>query len=256
MGCTKFSERLLLEILEISSVSVKALFTIPEHFHISYSEELVHNSNYADLKIHAEYHGIPNYEVDSIDGKRMKDRIVVLEEIRPDVILVMGWYYMIPKAARELARLGAWGIHASLLPRYAGGAPLVWAIMNGEERTGVTLFRMSSGVDDGDRIRQRSFDIGSEETIREVYEKATDASVIILREVLSDMENISFLPQRKEDIEVWPQRRPADGQIDLSWPAKRMFDFVRAQAPPYPGAFIQTSDGKKLVILKARIDEN
>ena len=65
-------------------------------------------------------------------------------------MLFIGWYYIVPKSLRSLAKYGAWGIHASLLPKYAGGAPLSWAIINGEKKTGVTLFKLESGIDNGD----------------------------------------------------------------------------------------------------------
>ena len=64
-------------------------------------------------------------------------------KLKPDVILALGWYYIVPKSIRDIPKYGAWGIHASLLPEYAGGAPLVWSIINGE-KTEVTLFRMDS----------------------------------------------------------------------------------------------------------------
>ena len=136
LGCTKFSEELLQDILLNTSVEIAAIFTIPQDFHISYSKTKVHNTNFSDLKPYAVLHNIPIYEVDSIRGKRITDYKILLQEIKPDVILVLGWYYMVPKSIRDLAKLGAWGIHASLLPRYAGGAPLVWAMINGEKESG------------------------------------------------------------------------------------------------------------------------
>lgn len=152
---------------------------------------------------------------------------------------------MLPKSTRELTRYGAWGIHASLLPKYAGGAPLNWAIINGEKETGVTLFRMDDGVDDGDIISQKSFLIEFEDTINEIYQKATIASKEILNEVLLNIDNIKFKPQDKRKIEIYPQRKPDDGEIDLSKTSIEIYNFIRAQSSPYPGAFIKTVDGKK-----------
>lgn len=255
LGCTKFSERILKKLLS-EKLDIAAIFTIPEKFDISYSDEKVKNYNYSDVGIIAKDNSIPCYLVDSGDsGKKLTDYHDVISDIKPDVILVMGWYYMVPKKIRELARFGAWGIHASLLPKYAGGAPLVWAMINGEQEAGVSLFKLDSGVDDGDIISQKSFKIEHEDTIKEVYEKATVASEEILSEVFSNFEAIKFKPQDKEKIEVFPQRSPEDGEIDLNWDAKKMYDFIRAQAPPYPGAFIRTTDGKKIIIEKAKLSE-
>ena len=72
-------------------------------------------------------------------------------------MLILGWFYKVPKSIRDLSKLGAWGIHASLLPKYAGGSPLTWAIINGEKQTGITLFRLDDGIDDGDIISQKNF---------------------------------------------------------------------------------------------------
>ncbi len=104
---------------------------------------------------------------------------------------------MVPKAIREIPTYGAWGIHASLLPKYAGGAPLVWAIIEGEKETGITLFKMDSGVDDGDIIEQRNFPIASTDTIKEVYDKATLASKKVLSTVFSKNYILNFKKQDK-----------------------------------------------------------
>lgn len=215
----------------------KIVVSIPREFNISYSRQKVVNSNYANLKEVADAYTIPFIEVDSVDGMRIKDYEPVLAGMKLDLILVLGWYYMIPKSTRELAKYGAWGIHTSLLPKYAGGAPLVWAIINGEKETSVTLFRMDDGVDDGDIIAQRSFDIGFEDSIKEVYQKATDTSKDILQEVLADIENVCFVSQDKSAIEYYPQRSPEDGMIDWNQSAQKIYDFIRAQSLPYPCAF-------------------
>lgn len=251
-GCTAYSKELLLDLLE-QGTEIVAIFGIPEYFSISYSESKVKNSNYANLEPIAQVNNIPYYEVDSVDGKRTKDYQKVIIDLNPDVILVLGWYYMVPRRIRELAKLGAWGIHASLLPNYAGGAPLVWAIINGEKETGVTLFRMDDGVDDGDIIAQKSFPIKEDDTIKEVYDKAIFESKTILNRVLvKNRDDITFVPQDKSKIKVYPQRKPEDGEINWSWDTKRIKDFIRAQTKPYPGAFT-ILNGKKITIWNADV---
>lgn len=252
LGATKFSEAILLHLLE-NKIPISKIFTIPPEFSISYSDKKVKNYNYSDLATLAEQKGIPCSFIDSVKGHTINDYHDEIKAIEPDVILVMGWYYMVPKKIRHLAKYGAWGIHASLLPKYAGGAPLVWAIIEGQEKTGVSLFRLDDGVDDGDIIEQVEIEIHADDTIKEVYEKATGASKTILSKNLSNIASVSFTPQDKQKIEVYPQRKPEDGLIDLSWPAKKIYDFIRAQSPPYPGAFIKTADGKKIIIDKARL---
>lgn len=252
-GATQYSKALLTHLISNSFIP-KAIFSIPEKFNISYSSQKVRNSNYANLKVIADQYAIPFYEIDSVDGKRTTDYENILQQFHLDLILVLGWYYMLPSTTRNLAKHGAWGIHASLLPNYAGGAPLNWAIINGEQETGVTLFRMDDGVDDGDIILQESFPIDLEDTIKDVYEKATDASKRILLSTLTNINNIQFIPQNKNQIKIYPQRKPEDGLIDLSKPALDIYNFIRAQSSPYPGAFIKTNDDKKIIIEKARIE--
>jgi len=250
LGATNFSSELLKHLLD-NALKIERVFTIPQEFSISYSDKKVRNYNYANLHELAGQYNIPCHEIESGEGKRITDYYDELIALQPDVILVLGWYYMVPKKIRDTARYGAWGIHASLLPKYAGGAPLVWAIINGETETGVTLFKLDDGVDDGDIIAQQKIPISYTDTIREVYAKATEASKAILFNTLTNSSDIRFTSQDKSKIEIWPQRSPDDGEIDLDWPAEKIYNFIRAQAPPYPGAFIRTADGKKIIIEKA-----
>lgn len=253
LGCTRFSKSLLQYLIDIHYIPA-AIFSMPEEFDISYSEGKVKNSNYANLKDIADNYSIPIFEVESKAGMRLENYQDHISEMGIELLLVLGWYYMIPRSVREILLYGAWGIHASLLPKYAGGAPLTWAIINGEQETGVTLFRMDDGVDDGDIIAQESFEIAFDDTIKDVYLKAERASKTVLSNTLGDIGAIEFTPQDKSRIEVFPQRSPDDGEIDWNLPARDLYNFIRAQSSPYPGAFVRTVDGKKLIIEKARLE--
>jgi methionyl-tRNA formyltransferase len=233
--------------------TISALFTIPQEFSISYSNQKVKNYNYSDLELIANENKVPCYYIESSEpGKKSGDYYKTIMELKPDVILVMGWYYMVPKKIRELAKYGAWGIHASMLPDYAGGAPLVWAIINGEKETGITLFKLDDGVDDGDIIYQKRIEIAEEDSIKTVYEKVTNFSKIILLEALQNISTISFTPQDKSKLKIYPQRKPEDGEINWDWDAKRIKNFIRAQTKPYPGAFTIIKN-KKVTIWDADI---
>jgi methionyl-tRNA formyltransferase len=251
LGSTKFS-KVVLEALLAAEVQVTDIFTLKEEFSISYSKEKVKNYNYANLKPIADAYGIPCFTLEQ--GKDLNEHKEYLRSRRPDAILVMGWYYMIGKEIREIATHGAWGIHASMLPDYAGGAPLVWAIINGEQKTGTTLFQLSDGVDDGNIIAQQEIEINFTDTIREVYDRVEEVSKQMLVQAVKNPEKIVFTPQQKDRIKVYPQRSPADGELNLQKPAIELYNFIRAQSSPYPGAFIKTVDGKKLIIEKARIE--
>lgn len=252
LGATAFSCDLLNDLIA-NDFKPGLVFGIPEEFTISYSKHPVKNYNYGNLHRLADAHAIPFRVVDGTKGRRLQDYEEVIANYSPDVILVLGWYYKIPVRLRNLAVHGAWGIHASLLPDYAGGAPLVWAIINGEKETGVTLFELDDGVDTGNIVAQAPLAIGPDDTIATVYERATILSKQLLREALRDIDLINPRQQDMSRRRVFPQRTPDDGELDLSWTAERIHNFVRAQSNPYPGAFIRTVDGKKLVVEKTRI---
>lgn len=254
LGATKFSQGILEALLDANLVP-SVIFTIPEEFSISYSDTLVKNSNYADLSIIATKYNIPLYEIEHGCGKKITEYKEILCNLDLDVSLVMGWYYMVPKSIRELSTHGCWAIHASLLPDYSGGAPLVWAMINGERETGVTLFRLDDGVDSGDIIAQEKFEISSSDNIASMLQLSIDKSRDIVVSAMKNIGHVKYKPQNCLDKRVYPQRSPKDGEIDLTQPSDSLYNFIRAQSSPYPGAFIRTVDGMKLVIEKARIEE-
>jgi methionyl-tRNA formyltransferase len=96
------------------------IFSIPQSFNISYSDKKVVNINYANLKEIVQKYNIPYYEVDSVKGQKTADYESVIKSFNLDLILVLGWYYMLPQKIRKLTKLGAWGIDASLLLGYSG----------------------------------------------------------------------------------------------------------------------------------------
>lgn len=252
LGCTKFSEEILNYLID-EGHNVVAIFSIPESFQISYSKEKVKNANFSDLSVVAKKHKIPFFLVDKSKAKPLEYYKPEIENFKPDVIIAGGWYYMIKKRIRELPKEGVWGLHASLLPDYAGGAPLVWALINGESKTGVTLFRMDAGVDDGDIICQEEITITESDTIKSLIVRSQDISKKLLSNALLQDE-INYIPQMKDQIKIYPQRSPSDGEIDLNWDNKKIIDFVRAQTRPYPGAWIRHGN-KKIILWDISIEE-
>jgi methionyl-tRNA formyltransferase len=184
----------------------------------------------------------------------IRDRSVtdILKQWKPDCFLVVGWYHMIPKSLLEMAP--AYGLHASLLPDYSGGAPLVWAMINGEERTGISLFQLADGVDSGPIVGSRSVDIRYTDTIATLYARIEDEGLSLLSEFMVPMAEgtVETREQIEEHRRIFPQRSPADGRIDWASSADSLYDFIRAQTTPYPGAFTMLR-GKKLTIWTARV---
>lgn len=235
LGCTRFSESILESLIE-NNFNIKAIFSIPKKFNISYNSKKVFNTNYCDLEPYSQKLNIPFFLIDSKQSKKLDDFYDLIFSYKPDVIIAAGWYYMIPKRVREIPKHGVWGLHSSLLPDYAGGAPLVWAIINGEKKTGVTLFKIDKGVDDGDIIFQSEIEIKNEDHIRHVLKKVTIESKKILIKALKS-KHLTYKPQDKSKIKIYPQRKPEDGEINWEWPPTRIKNFIRAQSRPYPGAW-------------------
>lgn len=154
---------------------------------------------------------------------------------------------MIPECLRMVAP--AVGLHASLLPDYSGGAPLVWAMINGERQTGITLFQMSDGVDDGPIYGQVATEISASDTIATLYARIEGLGLLLLREYLPRIAQGGAKPhvQYEENRRVFPQRCPDDGVIDWGQSATKVYDFIRAQTKPYPGAF-SFIHGRKVII--------
>lgn len=239
-------------IIKEKLANITGIFTIPKEFNISYSDKPVKNVNFADFHELGKEFNIP---VTDITGK-MGSYYEQIAALEPEMILVIGWYYMIPEKIRKIAAKGCVGMHASLLPKYRGGAPLVWAIINGEEKTGLTFFYLEDGVDNGDIIAQHEIEIKESETIKDIIGKVTDSALAITKEFIPKLADGSAprLKQDESDATYFEQRKPDDGLIDWNWETKRIKDFIRAQTKPYPGAYT-IIDGKKITIWDADITE-
>lgn len=249
IGSSRFGFRCLQNIFEMSSCVISGIVTNRKTFSISYSPEAVKNVLHADIIPFANQHNIPIF----IMEEKMTDPKLV-EAIRnwaPDLILVVGWYHMVPKTVRDIALTV--GMHASLLPDYSGGAPLVWAMINGEKRTGITLFKFADGVDNGPIIGQKVTDILAEDTIATLYARIEDIGVGLLEDHLPRIADGTsvLIPQDESKRRIFPQRSPEDGRINWNLPASRIYDFIRAQTHPYPGAFTGFN-GRKVYIWKSR----
>jgi methionyl-tRNA formyltransferase len=252
-GATELGYQCCRQLFDIEE-NVVGIFSIPKEFRISYSATPVTNVSFHGFEDLAAQHHVPLVYVTSKMSN--SNYVETLRSWQPDFALVIGWYYMIPRVVRELFPRGVAAIHASLLPKYRGNAPLVWAIINGETRTGVTLFYLENGVDTGDIIAQQEFPITREETIKTAYEKATKTSLEILREYIPLIREGAAprIVQNHEAATEFPARKPEDGLIDWSSSCEEIRNFIRAQTKPYPGAFTVIK-GKKIIIWDAEVLE-
>jgi len=235
LGASRFGLRCLDLMRGLPCVEIVGVVTTPKTFPISYRPTGVTNVLHADIATYASVHGFP-----AITMERSMGDHGLLETVaswRPKIFLVSGWYHLIPPSWRKIAP--AYGLHASLLPDYSGGAPLVWAMINGETRTGITLFELADGVDNGPILGQSSTEIRDGDSIATLYERIEELGLGLIREHLPKLAagTAKFKQQVGARRRIFPQRRPEDGKIDWAWPAMRIHNFIRAQTSPYPGAF-------------------
>ncbi len=177
IGATEFSRRCLTACLGLDAVHVVGVVTAPPRFEISYRPSGVQNVRHGDLAELAQAASIPILTVKR--GMSDEGLLNSVAELQPDAFVVAGWFHMVPRSWRELAP--AYGLHASLLPEYRGGAPLVWAMINGEERTGITMFVLDEGVDTGRIVGQRVVPNRPDDSIATLYSRVEKADVELIR---------------------------------------------------------------------------
>jgi methionyl-tRNA formyltransferase len=184
---------------------------------------------------------------------RTEEAIAELAAVAPDIVLVIGWRWILPKAVLDLPPKGCLGIHGSLLPRLRGFAPVNWALIRGEPRTGPSLFYFDEGTDTGDLVGQRPFDVTDEDDASTVRRRLADASVELLREHLPGLAagTAPRVPQPKGGATWGPRRTPEDGDIDWTASPREVFNWVRGLTRPYPGAFGRAL-GRRVFVWKVR----
>ena len=173
----------------------------------------------------------------------------IIRSIGPDLCLVVGWYWLISQETLSSVPGGFIGIHNSLLPKYRGGSPLVWAMINGETDVGFSLFTLGEEMDAGDIWAQESVTVEPDDTIADVMGKLEVKSLEAIRKTyLSILEGSAKAKRQDHNKATWcKQRFPEDGVIDWKMSALDVHNFIRAQSTPYPGAFT-CADGVQVKI--------
>jgi methionyl-tRNA formyltransferase len=164
-----------------------------------------------------------------------------ISKIDPEFIFSFYYRRMLPTAILTLARRGALNMHGSLLPKYRGRAPVNWAVLHGETQTGASLHYMVAKPDAGALVDQEAVPIGPDDTAVEVADRVAGAAVTVLGRSLPGLlaGTAPCVPLDLSQGSYYGGRKPADGELSLNWPAKRVHDLVRAVAPPFPGAFLR-----------------
>jgi methionyl-tRNA formyltransferase len=186
---------------------------------------------------------------------RMRDPELAarLRALEADVAVVVAYGRILPQALLDAPRLGSVNVHASILPRYRGAAPIQWAIVRGEERTGVSLMQMDAGLDTGPVLALRETPIGKEETAGELSERLSTLGAELLRESLPVLLKGELSPQPQDDeaATLAPLLNRAHGLIDWTRSAQEIHDQVRGLSP-WPGTST-TREGARLRIHRVRV---
>jgi methionyl-tRNA formyltransferase len=174
-----------------------------------------------------------------------------LEDKSCDIILSINYLYLIERDIIRFPKRYAINFHGSLLPKYRGRTPHVWAIINGEKKCGITAHLIDEGCDTGSIIIQQEVEIMEDDTGQNILEKYKYLYPVLVKEVLSKVErnNIELTIQDETKATFFGERTPSDGMIDWSWQTIRINNWVRAQSHPYPGAFT-FYEGEKIIVDK------
>ena len=230
-----------MEALLKMGAPIAALFT-----HRDDSHEEIWWRSCAEL---AARHNVPVHIDESVEAAG-----ATIGALKPSIIYSFSYRHLIPESVLELAPHGAFNLHPSLLPAYRGRAPVNWVLVNGEPEAGVTLHHMVARADAGDIVGQRAVAIDDRDNALTLYRKLVPLGVELIDELHPKIV-AGNAPRRKMDISkgsYFGRRKPEDGRIDWRWPARRIFNLVRAVTHPYPGAFCFV-DGRKLLVWEAKI---
>lgn len=223
--------------------NVVAVFTQPDRPKGRGHKQAIPPVKQAALDLH-----LPVYQPEKV---RAPEVVEQLRAMAPEAIVVVGYGQIIPQSILEIPPQGIINVHASLLPKYRGAAPVQWAVARGEQRTGVTTMKIDVGLDTGPVLLRWATNIGPEETAAELSERLAVAGAELLLRTLADLDQIQPQPQEESQATWAPVIRKEEGHIDWRMSAQEIVNRVRGFTP-WPGcyAFLR---GHRLHIWKARV---
>ena len=187
------------------------------------------------IKVLAEKAGI---DVLQPEKARSPEFLSQVRDLAPDLLVVAAYGQILPQELLDIPRIMPINVHGSLLPEYRGAAPIQWAIIQGDTKTGITIMEMDAGMDTGPMLLQKALTIGPEETFGELYERMAGLGARLLVQALDELHKGTLKPrsQPEEGISYAPPIKPEMARLDWSQPARRISCMVRA-LDPRPGAY-------------------
>lgn len=195
-------------------------------------------------------HGLPVYQPQTLRGP---EPLEMLQGWAPQLVVVVAYGRILPAPMLQLPPLGCINLHVSALPRYRGSAPIQWAVLNGDKETGVTVMQMDEGVDTGDVLSVRRFEIGPDETSEEVFQKAARLGAELLAETVEALARgeAKPTPQDAAGASFAPPLTKGMGRFDFSGDAARIHNKIRGLYP-WPAAYFVTG-GLPVKVNRARL---
>jgi len=206
--------------------------------------------NITPVKEKALEHSIPIFQPTTLKND---DIINEIKDLNPDLIVVVAYGQILPKAVLEIPKYGCINVHASLLPKYRGAGPINWAIINGEKKTGITTMYMDVGLDTGDMLLKEEIEIGEDETAGELHDRLMKIGAKVLNKTINllEVDEIISIPQNHDGSSYAPMLTKDLGRIDWTRPAQDIKDLIRGTIP-WPTAYT-TYGGKVMKIWKCRV---
>lgn len=244
IGTVEFSKKALQKLIDLNAQVVG----------VCTKENSKFNSDFEDLKPLCKKNNIPfRY----IGNNILKEDYNWIKSFNPDIIFCFGWSSLLKNDVLKLAPMGVLGYHPSKLPKNRGRHPLIWALALGLKKSASTFFFMDQGVDSGEILSQKDFEILRTDNAQTLYKKVTNIALLQIKEFLPKLEqgNYRTFKQNNEDSNIWRKRVKTDGQIDFRMTSEAIYNLVRALAKPYVGAHISYKE-KEIIVWKVEIIKN
>ena len=244
MGTASFSLAVLKMLIE-EGYNIVGVVTQPDRY-VGRKKVLT----MPDVKVEA-----LKYDIPVIQPARIKEDYQAVADLKPDLIITAAYGQIVPQAVLDIPRLGCINVHASLLPLHRGGAPVHQAIIDGQEKTGVTIMYMVKKMDAGDMIAQKETPILEEDTVGILYDRLSDLGAKLLKETLPDIlkGTNQRIPQDENLVTYAPTLSREDERLDWNMSARQVYNKVRG-TNPWPGSYT-TYQGKTVKIWAGQVHQ-